>query len=125
MPPDEDARRAAATGEARRSHRAGHRRKQNHKLEFLVADALAQGSDSVITAGGPQSNHCRQTAAAAAIAGLKCHLILGGQPQPPVGNLLLDQLLGATIHWTPKPRRNARIVRPSPTSSAPPAAAPT
>ena len=82
---------------------------KTRKLEFLIADALAQGSDSVITAGGPQSNHCRQTAAAAAIAGLECHLVLGGEPQPPVGNLLLDQLLGATIHWTPKPERNARM----------------
>ncbi len=82
---------------------------KTRKLEFLLADALAQGCDSVITAGGPQSNHCRQTAAAAAIAGLKCHLILGGQPQPPLGNLLLDQLLGATVHWTPKPERNARL----------------
>jgi len=82
---------------------------KTRKLEFLIADALAQGSDSVITAGGPQSNHCRQTAAAAAIAGLECHLVLGGEPQPPVGNLLLDKLLGATIHWTAKPQRNARM----------------
>lgn len=82
---------------------------KTRKLEFLVADALAQGCDTLITAGGPQSNHCRQTAAAAAIAGLECHLVLGGQPQPPLGNLLLDQLLGARIHWTPKPQRNARI----------------
>jgi D-cysteine desulfhydrase len=82
---------------------------KTRKLEFLVADALAQGCDTLITAGGPQSNHCRQTAAAAAIAGLKCHLVLGGEPQPPLGNLLLDHLLGAKIHWTPKPQRNSRI----------------
>jgi L-cysteate sulfo-lyase len=82
---------------------------KTRKLEFLIADALAQGSDSVITAGGPQSNHCRQTAAAAAIAGLECHLVLGGEPQPPSGNLLLDELLGAKIHWTAKPQRNARM----------------
>jgi len=82
---------------------------KTRKLEFLIADALAQGCDTVITAGGGQSNHCRQTAAAAAIAGLECHLVLGGEPQPPVGNLLLDKLLGATIHWTPKPQRNARM----------------
>jgi len=79
------------------------------KLEFLIADALAQGADCVITAGGPQSNHCRQTAAAASIAGLQCHVVLGGQPQPPLGNLLLDYLLGATIHWTPPANRNARM----------------
>jgi D-cysteine desulfhydrase family pyridoxal phosphate-dependent enzyme len=82
---------------------------KTRKLEFLIADALRQNADAVITAGGPQSNHCRQTAAAAAIAGLDCHLVLGGPPQPPIGNLLLDQLLGATIHWTPKPQRNARM----------------
>jgi L-cysteate sulfo-lyase len=82
---------------------------KTRKLEFLIADALAQGASSVITAGGPQSNHCRQTAAAAAIAGLECHLVLGGEPQPPLGNLLLDELLGATIHWTPRPNRNARM----------------
>jgi D-cysteine desulfhydrase len=82
---------------------------KTRKLEFLVADAVARGSDSVITAGGPQSNHCRQTAAAAAIAGLQAHLVLGGDPQPPLGNLLLDELLGAHIHWTPKPARNARM----------------
>ncbi|MGH2537658.1 MAG: pyridoxal-phosphate dependent enzyme, partial [Candidatus Promineifilaceae bacterium] len=42
------------------------------KLEFLAADALAHGCDHLITAGGPQSNHCRQTAAAAARLGLGC-----------------------------------------------------
>jgi D-cysteine desulfhydrase len=82
---------------------------KTRKLEFLIADALRKNADAVITAGGPQSNHCRQTAAAAAIAGLDCHLVLGGPPQPPIGNLLLDRLLGATIHWTPKPQRNARM----------------
>lgn len=82
---------------------------KTRKLEFLIADAVGRGCDTVITAGGPQSNHCRQTAAAAAIAGLDCHVVLGGDPQPPVGNLLLDELLGATVHWTPKPNRNARM----------------
>jgi D-cysteine desulfhydrase len=75
----------------------------------LIADAQAQGADCVITAGGPQSNHCRQTAAACAIAGLECHLVLGGEPPPPLGNLLLDQLLGATIHWTSKANRSHRM----------------
>lgn len=82
---------------------------KTRKLEFLMADALAAGADAVITAGGPQSNHCRQTAAAAAIAGVEAHLVLGGSPQPPLGNLLLDELLGARIHWTPKPNRAARM----------------
>lgn len=82
---------------------------KTRKLEFLIAEAVAQGCDTVITAGGPQSNHCRQTAAAAAIAGLECHLVLGGESQPLIGNSLLDELLGAKIHWTPRPQRNARI----------------
>ncbi|MBX3433896.1 MAG: D-cysteine desulfhydrase family protein [Pirellulales bacterium] len=82
---------------------------KTRKLEFLVADAVRRECDCLITAGGPQSNHCRQTAAAAAIAGLECHLVLGGEPQPRVGNLLLDELLGATIHWTPRERRTARM----------------
>ncbi len=82
---------------------------KTRKLEFLMADALEQGADSVITAGGPQSNHCRQTAAAAAKCNLACHLVLGGEPQPPLGNLLLDQLLGAKVHWTEKPNRNAKM----------------
>jgi D-cysteine desulfhydrase family pyridoxal phosphate-dependent enzyme len=68
------------------------------KLEWLVGEAKARGADCVITLGAGQSNHCRQTAAAAARAGLDCYLILSlpfhGEGQ---GNLLLDDLLGATI----------------------------
>jgi D-cysteine desulfhydrase len=82
---------------------------KTRKLEFLIAAALSDRRDVAITAGGPQSNHCRQTAAAAAIAGLECHLVLGGEPQPRLGNLLLDELLGATVHWVPKERRNAAM----------------
>src|SRR5215216_5123468 len=48
------------------------------KLEFLFAAALAQGCDHVVTLGGPQSNHVRQTAAAAARLGLGCSLVLRG-----------------------------------------------
>jgi D-cysteine desulfhydrase family pyridoxal phosphate-dependent enzyme len=70
------------------------------KLEFLVGQALEQGADTLVTAGAAQSNHCRQTAAAAAKAGLKCELILAGnKPELPNGNLLLDELLGAKCHW--------------------------
>ncbi|UCG23004.1 MAG: D-cysteine desulfhydrase family protein [Chloroflexota bacterium] len=70
------------------------------KLEFLVADAMAQGKDHLITTGGPQSNHCRQTAAAAAQNGLGCSLVLRGQaPQELGGNLLLDRLLGSELCW--------------------------
>ena len=49
---------------------------KTRKLEFLVADALAQGCDTLITTGAPQSNHCRLTAAAAAREGLKCRLVI-------------------------------------------------
>lgn len=70
------------------------------KLEYLLAQALAEGADTVLTVGAPQSNHCRQTAAAAAKAGLRCVLVLGGNaPLLEGGNLLLDRLLGAEIVW--------------------------
>jgi L-cysteate sulfo-lyase len=73
---------------------------KTRKLEFLVGQALEQGADTLVTAGAAQSNHCRQTAAAAAKAGLKCELILDGKkPEFPNGNLLLDELLGAKCHW--------------------------
>lgn len=75
---------------------------KTRKLEFVVADALAQNADTLLTAGGPQSNHCRQTAAAAAKLGLHCVLLLSGDPPPQAGwqgNLLLDRLLGAEIRW--------------------------
>src|SRR6266705_3585173 len=66
------------------------------KLEFLLADALAQECDHVVTLGGPQSNHVRQTAAAAAQLGLGCSLVLRGNPPAQrLGNVLLDDLLGA------------------------------
>ncbi len=79
---------------------------KTRKLEFLIADALAQHADVVFTAGAAQSNHCRQTAAAAVRAGIPCELILGGTPPAaPNDNLLLDQLLGARIHWTARDRR--------------------
>jgi D-cysteine desulfhydrase len=74
---------------------------KTRKLEFLVGQALEQGADTLVTAGAAQSNHCRQTAAAATKAGLKCELILAGnKPELPNGNLLLDELLGAKCHWT-------------------------
>ena len=73
---------------------------KTRKLEFLVADALDKGADTLITAGAVQSNHVRQTAAAAARFGLRCCLALSGQsPDRWNGNLLLDTLLGAEIHW--------------------------
>ena len=76
------------------------------KLEFLVGQALEQGADTLITAGAAQSNHCRQTAAAAAKVGLSCELILNGKkPDLPNGNLLLEELLGARAHWIERSQR--------------------
>ncbi|MCP3900909.1 MAG: D-cysteine desulfhydrase family protein [Desulfobacteraceae bacterium] len=83
---------------------------KTRKLEFLVADALKQNCDTLITAGAAQSNHCRQTAAAAAACGLDCHLALGGKaPDTLDGNLLLDNILGAKIHWTGSLRKGETI----------------
>ena len=75
---------------------------KSRKLEFLMAEAQAQGADTVITTGGPQSNHCRQTAAAAAREGVNCVVVLNSDPIPReawTGNILLDELLGAEICW--------------------------
>jgi D-cysteine desulfhydrase len=83
---------------------------KTRKLELLLADALAQGCDTLLTTGATQSNHCRQTAAAAAHAGLACHLVLGGAPPgQPNGNFLLDRLLGAEVHWTTREDRLPRL----------------
>src|SRR5215813_10793761 len=73
---------------------------KTRKLEFLVADALAQGADTLITVGAPQSNHCRLTLAAAAKEGLKCRLVLeqrvpGSYDPHASGNNFLYGLLGA------------------------------
>lgn len=73
---------------------------KTRKLEYLMADALAQGADTVVTLGAAQSNHARQTAAAAAKLGLKAVLLLRGEESPHrTGNLLLDSLLGAEVRW--------------------------
>ena len=83
---------------------------KTRKLEFLVGQALEQGADTLVTAGAAQSNHCRQTAAAAAKAGLRCELLLNGtKPEVPNGNLLLDELLGAHIHWIQPAERAAKL----------------
>jgi D-cysteine desulfhydrase len=73
---------------------------KTRKLEFLVADALAQGADTLVTCGAPQSNHCRLTLAAAAREGLRCRLVLeervAGTYDPKAsGNNFLFGLLGA------------------------------
>ncbi|WP_232522293.1 D-cysteine desulfhydrase family protein [Marinimicrobium alkaliphilum] len=70
------------------------------KLEFVLAQALAEGCDTLITCGGLQSNHCRATALLGAQLGLKVHLVLRGLRRSGVvdGNLLLSQLAGAQVH---------------------------
>ncbi len=76
---------------------------KTRKLEYLLAAAQAEGADCVLTAGGVQSNHVRQTAAAAARLGLACELVLSRNVPGTeavyerTGNLQLDRLLGATV----------------------------
>jgi L-cysteate sulfo-lyase len=81
---------------------------KTRKLEFLVAEAQAQGAKMLISAGAIQSNHCRQTAAAAARFGFECKLVLTGNlPEQPSANLLLDKLFGAEIvHVTDRADRD-------------------
>lgn len=81
------------------------------KLEFVLADALAKKADVVLTCGGAQSNHSRATAVAAAMAGIRCRLLLRtvdpANPPPADGNILLDRMAGAEIVWiTPEEYRN-------------------
>lgn len=73
------------------------------KLEFLVGDALRQGATALVTSGAVQSNHARMTAAAARAAGLRAALVLTSPVErPPIqGNLLLDYLLDAEVHFIP------------------------
>lgn len=74
------------------------------KLEFTLAEALASGADTIITFGGLQTNHGRQTAAACARLGLRCELVLtravprSGEAYERSGNLALDELFGARVH---------------------------
>jgi D-cysteine desulfhydrase family pyridoxal phosphate-dependent enzyme len=71
------------------------------KLEFLLGEVREAGADCLITVGAAQSNHARTVAAGAAMSGLPCHLLLGGdRPGRPTGNILLSTLLGAELHFT-------------------------
>ncbi|MCG6884422.1 MAG: D-cysteine desulfhydrase [Silicimonas sp.] len=76
---------------------------KTRKLEFLMAEAAGVGADTIITQGATQSNHARQTAAAAAKLGMKCHILLedrtgSNDAQYNLnGNVLLDRLHGATV----------------------------
>lgn len=100
---------------------------KTRKLEYLIADAQSKNAKTLITAGAVQSNHCRQTAAAAAKFGLECILVLTGKDLKSKmsnetlpggehtfdanslsalsGNLLLDNLFGARIVWTEPEQR--------------------
>ena len=83
---------------------------KTRKLEFLIGEALKQGKDTLVTAGGLQSNHCRLTAAAARKAGQSCHLVLNGiKPESLNGNLLLDRIFGANIHYCDRKDRDSRL----------------
>ena len=80
---------------------------KTRKLEFLVGEALRNGADMLVTQGAVQSNHVRQTAAAACKLGLKCHVLLERRvpdrdaSYEETGNVLLDALFGATHEFRP------------------------
>lgn len=102
---------------------------KTRKLEFLLAEAQVHGARTLITGGAAQSNHCRQTAAAAARFGFDCILVLVDVGAPgkdttqeeedshftpasmPSGNLVLDHLLGAEIVWTLPEERDKAMLR--------------
>lgn len=70
------------------------------KMRLVGADALSHGADTLITAGGIQSNHARVTAATAATLGMRCVLVVNGtEPVKPTANALLDRLLGAEVKY--------------------------
>jgi D-cysteine desulfhydrase len=81
---------------------------KTRKLEFIVGEALRRGAETLVAIGAVQSNHVRQTAAAAAASGLRCVAVLGGE-RPPIanGNLLLDRLLGARVVFAGERDREA------------------
>ncbi|HEY1618163.1 MAG TPA: pyridoxal-phosphate dependent enzyme [Streptosporangiaceae bacterium] len=69
-------------------------------LEYLCADAVAAGADTLVTGAGPASNHVRLSAAAARRLGMRCEAVIGGdRPAEPAGNILLAHLLGARFTW--------------------------
>ena len=85
---------------------------KTRKLEFLVAEAQDQGAKMLISGGAMQSNHCRQTAAAAAKYGFECTLVLTGElPAQPSANLLLDNLFGAKVVAVPDRKDRDRILQ--------------
>jgi D-cysteine desulfhydrase family pyridoxal phosphate-dependent enzyme len=83
---------------------------KTRKLEYLLAEAQANGARTIITAGAVQSNHCRQTAAACARLNFDCILVLSGEkPLVATGNLMLDQLFNAKIVWTSLEQRDQML----------------
>jgi D-cysteine desulfhydrase family pyridoxal phosphate-dependent enzyme len=85
---------------------------KTRKLEFLLAEARDQGAKTLITGGALQSNHCRQTAAAAARFGFECILVLtGDKPKQRSANLMLDQLFGAEIVYVADRKDRDRILQ--------------
>lgn len=80
---------------------------KTRKLEFLVGDAIAQNADMLVTQGAVQSNHVRQTAAAACKVGMKCHALLErrvpdkSEAYEETGNVFLDKIFGTTIEFRP------------------------
>ena len=90
---------------------------KTRKLEFLMGEALAQGAGAVVTFGAVQSNHARQTAAAAAKLGLPCELILiemvprESAAYRSSGNVLYDRLLGARVHFVKDEKESTAAFR--------------
>jgi L-cysteate sulfo-lyase len=86
------------------------------KLEYLAAHALELGCDTLVTIGGVQSNHARQTAAAAARLGMQCELVLprvvprSGEEYEQSGNVLLDRLLGARLRVLPAEQNSPSLL---------------
>jgi D-cysteine desulfhydrase len=80
------------------------------KLEYILADAVASGANTLVTNGGFQSNHCRATAALGARLGMKVRLLLRSADNNPPrdGNLFLDELFGAEVSFHPPEEYNAR-----------------
>ena len=89
---------------------------KTRKLEFLMGEAVQQGAEIVVTQGAVQTNHGRQTAAAAARLGLKCEILLERRVREPEsgyevqGNVLLDRLFGATLSFHEPGDMNARAL---------------
>ncbi|HXK10085.1 MAG TPA: pyridoxal-phosphate dependent enzyme [Vicinamibacteria bacterium] len=82
---------------------------KTRKLEYLMADARRQGATRVATFGGLQSNHARLTAAAASLVGMEAHLLyFEARPRALTGNLLVNQVLGARMHFFPLTSRRPR-----------------